>query len=124
VKFIYETQCDESDTVIDQKLDSGVSFLLICVFVKAVIRRRNVKWMPKWTPEVGGGMIDVIIIGAISDGKVHYSYVVLVEQANYIESLKELHDDLELSLSRFYQNGTADIVRDQDDERFSLVCLY
>jgi len=29
----------------------------------------------------------------------HYSYIVLVEQANDVESLEELHEDLELIFS-------------------------
>jgi len=45
VKLLYETQYDESDTATEQELASRASFLLVCVFVRAVIRRRNVKWM-------------------------------------------------------------------------------
>ena len=46
-KLIYETQCDKSDTAIDQELASSVSFLLVClcVFISTFIHPRNVKWM-------------------------------------------------------------------------------
>jgi len=70
VKLIYETQCDKSDTVTDQQLAAGVSFLLVCVLVRAVIRRRNIKWMP----EVGGVTIVGIIIGAIADGLADFDF--------------------------------------------------
>ncbi len=39
MKLIYETQYDESDTATEQELASRVSFLLVCVLDRAIVRR-------------------------------------------------------------------------------------
>jgi len=70
VRLRYETNCEESDSISDHALAGGVSLLLICVLVRNLIRKYEIKWMP----EVGAVTLIGVIFGLLAKNFGGYNF--------------------------------------------------
>ena len=66
----YENECDEDETVSDSGLAGAATFFLICIIVRSMIRKYNVKWLP----EVGGVTLVGAVIGLVADRCYDYKF--------------------------------------------------